>query len=366
MVTLQNISSFTINIISKGRKWYQVKIQGQGYWYDGQVLINEFSQHYQQGKAYRVRGVLTTQVTKYGKKFDITPTEFDETDVQVFEAEKKKRDEINKALYWIRENYKKGFVYQKGIDVLIMNDVFETYRTEINEMKRAIALRKDAEKKERERARVEASRQYAKGKAEERAQKQSALQKELQGLICFNLPYKSKIGDVICQDGYVGRVEKIFYQDDATSFIGGDEKYFDTIFFQGFFYPTYCKDISQTTEGITLLNKRQKEKEQSQEATAIRKILKNIKRIVEEKGTTIKKDDIKGIQLDKHTLVTNDDSKLYIDLDTKCVMYSYYMYIDMDNIDPWHCYKMTISPELQTLISQFTTLISEYDNKYVQ
>ena len=100
-----------------GRKWIQAKIQGQNYWYNGQVLINGFTQHFQVGQIYH------------------------------------------------------GYIYEKGVRTLQQLGVYESYREEIVKMTESIRLRKE----EQQRRLIEKQKQRELGYQEERRRQEEQL-----------------------------------------------------------------------------------------------------------------------------------------------------------------------------------------------
>lgn len=289
---MSNPKLFNIKVEKIGRKWIQAKIQGQNYWYKGQVLINEFTQHFQIGQVYQVYGVLENKGSSYGSKFEMEVKGLTEEEVYRYNSEKaeeyRKQKEEEKAIYWIRENYKRNdYIYEQGVRALRQLGVYEKYEEEILRMIEGIKLRKAEQQRKLIEQKKQREEEFKRQKEEQRIQEEQLIQ--------FNSPDKVEKGKVVYRKGKSLKVVKNKWVDAQST---GNESYWESKYNQDFFYIVYCEDISNTAEGVSLINREEEKARQQREKEILKKELKiNLAEIVKymkDNGKSVEQKDIKG------------------------------------------------------------------------
>lgn len=170
-------------VIKVGRKWLKVVQEGRNENYPEDLLINELTSSLKAGDAFKDLLVETVCERQYRGGYKFTHTATSENAIRKKEiskwwgyvkdtyikeervyangvaklhelschdydeqiAEMQKEVDINRAIYWIRHNFKnRNRIYQKGIETLKRYGIHD-YDNEIEEMKKEISIQNEIE-----------------------------------------------------------------------------------------------------------------------------------------------------------------------------------------------------------------------------
>ncbi len=278
---MQNAKLFTIKVEKMGRKWIQAKIQGQNYWYSGQVLINELTMNFKDNEEHQLYGILENKGNSYGSKFELTPVgltdeefkNYQKAEEMKYKAEQAKVAE-EKAIYWIRKNFKdNGYIYKSGVNSLMDLNVYSKYKDEIQGMQRELEARKSAAMK----ARIKTDRE-------------TVVVENNNNSIDLQLPHKVAVGALIY---HYGKALKVLSSSKVDADDVGNLSYWECNYRQDYFYRTKCEDVSNTKVGNDFIEKNKVElaKESTEKVTRQERIkIKNqIIALLKEKGQYIEK-----------------------------------------------------------------------------
>lgn len=379
---MSKIKLYTIQVDKVGRKWIQAMIQGTNYWFKGQVLINDYTRHFQIGQIYQVLGVLENKGNSYGSKFEMTVMGLPDAEYQRYleaikgiEYLKEQEKQIIKD---IRENFKRSKMLNSvQVSKLKQLGVFEKYREEIVKME--VEIREETERKrlenikhmqevERElkiRKEEEArkSEEFRKRRKEEEFKKREELRRKEEQLITFNSPNKLEQGSLQYKDGKVLRVVKSKWVSAEST---GNEIYWEMNYGQDFFYNVYCEDVSNTVEGQELIKKERQREERVALKKQFNSTLEDIVKYMRTNGSNVKQEDIRGkeiFRLSKDWV--SDTTVITVDINNNKVYY--FNEIGSGGLD-WSWDGKTIlaadiTPELRGKLESLISLKSKIEQK---
>lgn len=131
------VKLYTIQVIKIGRKWIQVKIQGSNYWFKGQVLINQYTLHFEVGQVYKVYALLENKSDGFGSKYEMQVIELHESELQRYWVATKGieylQEQERQAIETIREIAKQNGFDNIAVERLKKLGVLEKYQDEIKQ-----------------------------------------------------------------------------------------------------------------------------------------------------------------------------------------------------------------------------------------
>lgn len=219
---------FKAKVEKKGRKWFQVFVEGKKGSYPAKALINEISKSWNVGDEVEFDAESIDKSTIYGKNYELIPKVPATPDEIAQKIQERKNTEAKKWFGYIENTFKtNGYMYKNGIEKLKELGFYEKYESEIKEMTMTVEQNKAAK-----RAALEEAKRLAN-----------------EGTVNFAFEDRFERGTTFIENNKAYRVLSCSYQDcDGFSFGVMSEEW----------YSIKAVDISETPEGQEIINKNKK------------------------------------------------------------------------------------------------------------
>lgn len=130
-VLMEKTHNISGTVVKKGRKYFQVRLSTTQSNYLHKIVINSINKEWKVGDTFQCVGIPTWDYAYgSGKPYISFYTPVNAEDVR--------KDEIDRWMGYVKEAYKKGYVYEKGVAKLLELDPSDSMKNTIQRLRQKV------------------------------------------------------------------------------------------------------------------------------------------------------------------------------------------------------------------------------------